>query len=213
MRGLRHELHQESVANAAAEDVDRVESTAGERLQPVDLRPETIRQRIVDAADQRGVVGEFALTVFAAVVADAARHVAGREKRGIVEVDAPGLAVERSRHGLHLRERHLAAVFRPDAAGFLQRPRAHDVAETPERPAEAAFVGELGVQCVPRGDGGAAFRPEQGPGPEADVERLLRVGAGHGQHGARRVVGGAFDGADAGNVETCRDLGFEFAGL
>ena len=106
----------------------------------------------------------------------ARRHVAGiRERRG----HSGSIERTQGRRRLGQRdelvERTLAARARPGAPALVQEPEAGDVAQQPERPADAALVREIRGERVVVDQRLVDLDPDERPGAGADVHRAGRA--------------------------------------
>ena len=143
LAGVSRELVKNPALGAAADNVNDLDTVAGEFLQPAEHFAILEREALVGASDQLAFGLRHGLPGFAAEVLNGLRHVGRIEEARVIGVnDGP----ERWSLGGHLRE---LAVFVFATAGIegafalLHQPQAHDVLEQAIGAVQPAFVGQV----------------------------------------------------------------------
>src|SRR5262249_33006732 len=141
--GVRGPPADELVPRAATDDMDRLELAAGDAPETVDGLRMLQREALEDAADDGTVVGGHRLPRPFAGLDDAGRYVAGLGEGRIVGIDERAQRLGQLREPNEVVDRIVAAGERPDPGALVQQPQACDVAEDPDRPCDAALVGQV----------------------------------------------------------------------
>ena len=140
------------VARAATQDMDPLDHDAGQPADPLKHLAIAQHQAFHDAACKCRRLLKRRLPVFQQRRIDRGRHILWGQEARIVRVDQGGEWPD----SVHLGQQRVIVadmpVARPTPLAFLQEPQPHHIFEKARRPEDAALVGTVGRQRLPRHD-------------------------------------------------------------